>query len=83
MTTKAQPPAAPSADTMVPFWTPTSESMKWAEMTRFMRVVNDKHNKQITTYAQLWEWCSTRPLSLCPPPPLSTSLLTIYDGPLD
>jgi hypothetical protein len=58
MATKpVDPPTAAATDvTMVPFWTPTKDSMEKSEMARFMALVNNKYKKNFTEYAQLWDW---------------------------
>ncbi len=37
-------------------WTPSTETLEQANLTRFMRWLADKHNLHFATYAQLWQW---------------------------
>lgn len=37
-------------------WQPSEDRIKSTHMYRFMRLVNEKFNKDFTEYARLWEW---------------------------
>ena len=42
-----------------PLWLPSEERIRQANLTRFIEFINRKHNLQIRTYAQLYEWSVT------------------------
>ncbi|MGD9040461.1 MAG: acetoacetate--CoA ligase, partial [Desulfobacteraceae bacterium] len=37
-------------------WQPSEERIKNSNMYRFMKIINEKYNKDFTEYAPLWEW---------------------------
>jgi len=39
-----------------PLWVPSEERVKQANITRFMKFVNERHNVEFDSYDQLYEW---------------------------
>ena len=39
-----------------PLWSPSAEVRRRANLTRFMALVNQKHDLALTTYPQLYDW---------------------------
>ena len=42
-----------------PLWEPSPERMAQANMTRFIRLVNEKYGKSFQTYPELYDWSIT------------------------
>jgi len=39
-----------------PLWTPSTERINNANMTRFIEFINRRYNKQFTGYFELYDW---------------------------
>ncbi len=44
-----------------PLWTPSAEAVARANMTAFMKLVNERHGLALRDYAQLYRWSIDRP----------------------